>query len=272
VSWNGTALNVAELMDGGDHGAMRITAPIRLQPAAIRAREPHFPLFLMAALLPLLLFPFADLDGTPLQRLMLPLAVTVLVVESLLALPSWVARIGPLQVNALYRLLGLFSALAVWWPLVTAHRPPFGWHVLILAVRSAFYLLTAVRIIQVLANSDRVSVRTLCLGAAGYVHLGLTAGLLATVLQMVDTDSFNINMAGLHEELMARLSYFAFVTISSLGYGDVVPASPVGEVFAVLVSISSTLYISLLIGLLLSRFIASQSPRRRSRQVLEDSP
>jgi hypothetical protein len=51
--------------------AMRITAPIRQPPAAIRAREPHFPLFLMAALTPLLFFPFADLDGTPLQRLML---------------------------------------------------------------------------------------------------------------------------------------------------------------------------------------------------------
>jgi voltage-gated potassium channel len=272
VSWSGIALNVAELVDVGDHGTMRITAPIRLLPAAIRAREPHFPLFLVAALLPILLFPFADLDGTPLQRLMLPLAVTVLVVESLLALPSWVARIGPLPVNTLYRWLGIFSAVAVWWPLFSTHRPPLGWHVLILAVPSVFYLLTAVRIIQVLANSDHVSVRTLCLGAAGYVHLGLTAGLLATVLQLVDADSFNINMAVLHEELIARLSYFAFVTISSLGYGDVVPASPVGEVFAVLLSISSTLYISLLIGLLLSRFIASQSPRQRSRQALEGGP
>jgi len=51
---------------------MRITAPLRLRPAAIRVREPHFPLFLLAALLPILLFPFADLDGMPLQRLMLP--------------------------------------------------------------------------------------------------------------------------------------------------------------------------------------------------------
>ena len=251
---------------------MRITAPLRLRPDAIRVREPHFPLFLLAALLPILLFPFADLDGTPLQRLMLPLSVTLLVVESMLALPAWVARLGPLPVNAIYRVLGVISALGVWWPIFTAHRPPLIWHVCILSLRSAFYLLTAVRIVQVLANSDRVSVRTLCLGAAGYVHLGLTAGLLATVLQLVDADSFNIDMAGLNEELMARLSYFAFITISSLGYGDVVPASPVGEVFAVLLSISSTLYISLLIGLLLSRFIASQSPRQRSRQALEDGP
>jgi hypothetical protein len=81
---------------------------------------------------------------------------------------------------------------------------------------------------------------------------------MATVLQLIDPDSFNLGAMALHEELMARLSYFSFVTLGSLGYGDVVPASPVGESFAVLLSISSTLYLSLLIGLLLSRFIASQ--------------
>jgi hypothetical protein len=265
-----SSVGMADHPDPVHHCSMRITAPLRLEPAAIRAREPHFPLFLLAALLPILLYPLANLDGTPLQRLALPLAVTLLVVESLLALPAWVARVGPLPVNRLYQILGVVSALAVWWPLFSAHRPPVAWHLLILILRSCFYLLTAVRIVQVLANSDRVSVRTLCLGAAGYVHLGLTAGLLATVLQLVDNDSFGIGIDGLHEELMARLSYFAFITISSLGFGDVVPTSPVGEVFAVLLSICGTLYISLLIGLLLSRFIASQFPRRRSGSALEE--
>lgn len=241
---------------------MMISAPVRLDPQAIRARENHFPLFLLTALLPILLFPFANLDGTTLQRLLMPLAVTALVIESIRALPDWVARVGPFRVNRIYQILGVVSALSVWWPLLAAHRPPFVMHVLILALRSLFYLLTAIRIIQVLANCERVSFRTLCLGAAGYVHLGLTAGLLATVLQLVDSDSFNLGTNSLHEELMARLSYFAFVTLGSLGYGDVVPASPIGESFAVLVSISSTLYLSLLIGLLLSRFISSQQPEQ----------
>lgn len=244
---------------------MKISAPVRLAPQAIRERENHFPLFLLTALLPILLFPFADLDGTALQRLVLPLAVMALVIESIRALPDWVARVGPFRVNGVYRLLGLVSALSVWWPLLAAHRPPFVLHVLILALRSLFYLLTAIRIIQVLANCERVSVRTLCLGAAGYVHLGLTAGLLATVLQLVDSDSFNLGTNSLHEELMARLSYFAFVTLGSLGYGDVVPASPIGESFAVLLSITSTLYLSLLIGLLLSRYITSNQALQLNR-------
>jgi voltage-gated potassium channel len=237
---------------------VKVSAPLRLSAEAIRGKERQFPLFLITALLPIGVFPFAKLDGTVLERLALPLAVTLLVLESLRAMPEWVARIGPFKVNGIYRWLGIISAMVVWWPLLVGHRPLFLAHVLVVAIRALFYSLTAVRIIQVLANCDRVGVRTLCLGAAGYVHLGLTAGLLATVLQMVDPDSFNLGATVLHEELMARLSYFAFVTLGSLGYGDVVPASPIGESFAVLVSISSTLYLSLLIGLLLSRFISSQ--------------
>jgi hypothetical protein len=238
---------------------MRFRAPLRLDAREIRRREPQFPLFLLATLLPIFVYPVVNLDGSVLERSALPLAVSLLVVASLRAMPAWVAKIGPVRINTLYHWLGILSALLVWWPLLAEHRPPLVVHVVIVGLRAVFYLLTAVRIIQVLANCDRVSPRTLCLAAAGYVHLGLTSGLLATVLQLVDTDSFNLGANAVHEELMARLSYFSFVTLGSLGYGDVVPASPIGEAFAVLLSITSTLYLSLLIGLLLSRFIASQS-------------
>jgi len=248
--------------------AMKVKAPLRLSAEAIREREGQFPMFLLAALLPILVFPFAHLDGNALERALLPLSVSWLVVQSLRAMPPWVARIGTVRINQWYRLFGVIAALSVWWPLLAQDRPPLALHVLFLSIRAIFYLLTAIRIVQVLANSVRVSVQTLCLAAAGYVHLGLTAGLLATVLQLVDPDSFNLGSIAMHEELMARLSYFAFVTLGSLGYGDVVPASPIGESFAVLLSLSSTLYLSLLIGLLLSRFITSQD--RDLAQILED--
>ena len=41
---------------------MRVEAPMRLSAAAIRAKERHFPLFLLTALLPIVLFPVANLD------------------------------------------------------------------------------------------------------------------------------------------------------------------------------------------------------------------
>ena len=61
------------------------------------------------------------------------------------------------------------------------------------------------------------------------------------------------------EALVERLSYFSFVTLGSLGYGDVLPATAVAESLAVLLSITATLYITLMIGLLLSRYINSRT-------------
>jgi len=233
---------------------LRITFP-PLRASQIEARESHFPLFLVTTLLPLLALPAADLHGTPLQRYGLPLAADLLILQSLRAMPSFQIKFGPLQLNRLYRWLGILGAINVWIPFLLGHNVPWELRALFVGIRAAFFLLTAIRIILVLANSAQVNGRTLCLAAAGYIHLGLTCGQLATVLQVVDSDSFRLGAMASGEELVSRLSYFAFVTIGTLGYGDVVPASPIGECFVVLMSIASTLYVSLLIGLLLSRYI-----------------
>ena len=223
---------------------------------AIEARENEFPLFLLAVLAPLMALPFATVEGHGLARYGLPLAVDLLFVQSVRAMPPWQGRISKLPIHGLYKLLALVGAVSVWLPYLQGHHLPNPLRVLFVLCRALFYVMTAVRVIQVLANSHRVNSRLLGLGAAGYVHLGLTAGQLATLMQLIDADSFQLGRMTRGEELVTRLSYFAFVTIGTLGYGDVVPASPVGESFVVLLSISSTLYVSLLIGLLLSRYIS----------------
>jgi hypothetical protein len=226
-----------------------------LSAEAVAAHESEFPLFLLAVLAPLVALPFATVEGHGLARYGLPLAVDLLVVQSLRAMPPWQGRLVQLPVQGLYKLLAWLGAVSVWLPYLQGHQLPNGLRVMVVLCRALFYVMTAVRIIQVLANSHRVNSRLLGLGAAGYVHLGLTGGQLATLMQLIDSDSFRLGAMGGGEELLTRLSYFAFVTIGTLGYGDVVPASPVGESFVVLLSISSTLYVSLLIGLLLSRYI-----------------
>lgn len=243
---------------------VRITLP-SLRASQIEGRESQFPLFLLATLLPLLALPTADLHGSLLQRYGLPLAVDLLILQSLRAMPSWQTRIGQLKFDYIYRWLGVLGAINVWIPFLLGYHVTWELRAVFVGIRAAFFLLTAIRIIQVLATSSRVNGRTLCLSAAGYIHMGLTCGQLATALQVIDSDSFRVGAISSGEELVSRLSYFAFVTIGTLGYGDVVPASPVGECFVVLMSIASTLYVSLLIGLLLGRYIDF-----RTRMVIRD--
>jgi voltage-gated potassium channel len=236
-----------------------------LTSSQIEHREAQFPLFLVATVLPLLALPMADLQGGPLQRYGLPFTIDLLILQSLRAMPSWHAKLGGLRFDRIYRWLGILGAINIWIPFVLGHNVPWALRGVFVGIRACFFLLTGIRIIQVLAASSRVTSKTLCLAAAGYIHMGLTCGQLATALQVIDSDSFKLGAMLNGEELVSRLSYFAFVTIGTLGYGDVVPASPIGECFVVLMSIASTLYVSLLIGLLLSRYIDY-----RTKVVLRD--
>ena len=58
--------------------------------------------------------------------------------------------------------------------------------------------------------------------------------------------------------MVDRLTYFSFVVLAGLGLGDVIPLNPLGERFVILLSLSGTLYLALLMGLLIGRFIATQ--------------
>ena len=224
--------------------------------AAIRAREHLFPWFLLATLLPILAMPFTNLEGNLAEKACLPLVVVNLVVQSLRIMPQRTQH-GPRLAGSdpFYRGLGYISAGAVWLPYLLGRHAPLGLMVLTQLVICAFYALTAVRTIQILSQLEGVNGRSLCLGSAGYVQLGLTAGQLATALQVVRPQSFDLGQMLPGSEVVERLTYYSFITLGSIGYGDVLPKTPVAEFFAVGLSITGTLYMSLIIGLLLSRYI-----------------
>lgn len=229
--------------------------------ALIRHRQNHFPWFLLATLLPILLMPFTNLDGNVFERACLPLVSVNLVVQSLLIMPRRSKLLTLFGGWLPYRALGCFTAIGVWVPYLIGEQRSTAFAVLMVLGFVVFYGLTAIRIIQILAKVEGVNGRTLCLGCAGYIHLGLTAGLVATLLQLINPASFSLGTMLPGSELVERLTYFSFVTLASIGYGDVLPQTPGAEFFAVCLSITGTLYVSLMIGLLLSRYINDQSPR-----------
>ena len=56
-----------------------------------------------------------------------------------------------------------------------------------------------------------------------------------------------------HEDISSSLGYFSFVTLTTLGFGDITPAHPLARSFTVLGAIFGTLYPAILIGRLLQQ-------------------
>ena len=125
-------------------------------------------------------------------------------------------------------------------------------------------------LLQALASEREVDGLVLAGATAGYLLLGIAGGLVLTVIDSLLPGSFRDSITGLSLSMPAigslaqaghlwdqgfqRLNYFAFVTLTTVGYGDVIPTAPVVQVVCIALSVVGPLYLALVLGLLISRF------------------
>ena len=167
----------------------------------------------------------------------------------------------------LYRLLGV-AALAAWllWSLTPVALRSTGVPVIVLW--TLFSGWSANRLIRLLGTERSVNAQVLSGALAGYLMLGLSAGLLFCALETIQPGSFHgveIKPPG-DSSIMAvwgqdfvRLNYFAFVTLTTTGYGDVVPKTSLAQMASVSVAVIGTLYVAVVMGLLISRLMLKES-------------
>ena len=172
--------------------------------------------------------------------------------------------------HRLFRLLGIAAFLS---SLVWTLTPVFirGTGVPLLVLWGAFVGWSSLRLIRGLAQEPQVSEKVLMGALAGYLLVGLTAGLLFSALETVVPGSFSsangsggaaIMLTPGAEEVFSsvwkinfmRLNYFAFVCLTTVGFGDIVPLTAQAQMFSVAVSLVGTTYLALVMGVLISRY------------------
>lgn len=117
---------------------------------------------------------------------------------------------------------------------------------------AAFFALTAVGLFSYLRNSRSVSQAQLYTAATIYLLLGLV---WATLYLAVDAFSpGSIKMASSSADRQTELLYFSLITLSTIGYGDIVPLSGEARILAALEGMTGVLYIAITVALLVSRF------------------
>jgi len=126
----------------------------------------------------------------------------------------------------------------------------------------AFFAYATVMIVRHVVTSQRVN-RSVILGAiCGYLMLGYTWGMAYAVIHLTDPAAFN----GAHTGVTFAgddFVYFSFVTLTTLGYGDISPATAVARSITMLQAVTGTLYLAVLIARLVGtyRSIEGSAPR-----------
>jgi hypothetical protein len=95
-----------------------------------------------------------------------------------------------------------------------------------------------------------------------YLLLGLMFALLFTVIAELLPGSFHFSAtrpAAVTARPLADLIYFSFVTLATLGYGDIVPLSPSAKGLAILEAILGQIYLVVVVARLVSLYGKSEA-------------
>jgi len=123
-----------------------------------------------------------------------------------------------------------------------------------------FFALTVVGLFSFLRNAREVTETHLFTAVSIYLLLGI---LWFSVYCAIDTYQPGSILQGgsLLEHRENQLLYFSLITLSTIGYGDIVPVGPEVRMLAALEGIVGVLYVAITVAILVSAFHA---PRDRT--------
>jgi len=116
--------------------------------------------------------------------------------------------------------------------------------------------LFAVSIIRDVFRSDRVTHDTVLGSICGYLLFGLCFTMLFSIVVLIDPEAFKVGQAiDPYSYRVTRpdpLTYLSFVTMSTLGYGDIAPVSMQARTLCWIEAVFGQIYLVVLVGRLVS--------------------
>ena len=132
-----------------------------------------------------------------------------------------------------------------------------------LIVNICFFFLIVTLLIRQIAKAKTATPQVIMESIIGYLLLGLAFSILIAFICAIDPNAFSFKH--LVEEVDPFISYasnyiyFAFVTLTTLGYGDVAPLTPIARSLSNFISVSGQLYVAIIIAVLVGKYLSQKN-------------
>lgn len=114
--------------------------------------------------------------------------------------------------------------------------------------------------VRSILRTHTVTLETILLSICSYVMLGFLWALAYHTLFILHADgsaAFTLAPGLTSNQVIPELFYFSFVTLTTLGYGDISPVAPLARSLAILEAITGPLFLAVLIAYLVGKFAST---------------
>jgi len=229
------------MTDSSGHSQIRQT----LAAAYARASPSYHLIFLVALGLFIVAVPFVE--ALPGGELINSGLLTLVLISGVLVLR---ARRGTLVLAMVLVVPGL---VARW---INYFRPDLIPPAVHLVLGMLFLVLVAVQFMRFILRSPRVTAQVLEAGISTYLVFGLLWTMAYILVGRLWPDAFAFSSEPSAGRLMnaSNALYYSFVTLTTMGYGDILPVSRVARMLAITEATTGVLYMSVLIARLVGMY------------------
>ncbi len=207
----------------------------------------RFLILLILILSLLLLPPFLDVFMS--TRILMDAFLTAIFIAIIYAIKSNRSQMIIASVLALPLIITLWSIYFIEYTGMGLLTQIFG---------ALFFGYAAINITRIIAKSEKITKETIFAAIVAYLLIALMWAFLYMILEVVYPGSFSFPDKEYWGETM-QFKYFSFVTITTLGYGDITPITDKASALTMLEALVGQIYLVVLVAWLVGMHVSRRS-------------
>lgn len=116
-----------------------------------------------------------------------------------------------------------------------------------------FYVVVTIELIMQVWKSKVVNKNTILGLISGYISLGLIGFFICLSIELVHPNSFQGFLLGV--SMTENLMYYSYITLLTIGYGDISPATSLAQKAAILIGLIGQIYLVVITAIVVGKYL-----------------
>ncbi|MEH6535069.1 MAG: ion channel [Psychroserpens sp.] len=120
-----------------------------------------------------------------------------------------------------------------------------------------FYVIVTWEIIKQVWKAKVIGKNVILGVISGYISLGFLAFFLCLTIEVIDPNSFSglVGSGAANGDITEQLMYYSYITLMTIGYGDILPVTPIAQKAAMFIGLIGQFYLVIITAVVVGKYI-----------------